>query len=84
MKRFGMIKVTPHLIDDSNWPEIENELKKVFTEQGRSFDEMLGIWKIVGKSDLFEEVTEGCAVPCYDAVFKTVDRKPKFIQFNKQ
>jgi hypothetical protein len=69
----------PTLKNDRNWPEIEAELKTVFTEVERK-ERGNGIIEIHGYSDLFQPPTE-LASHQYSAIFTNEEGKIKFLRF---
>jgi hypothetical protein len=79
--RRGQIAVSNEIYTSEEWKDIEAELIKVFTPE--SVQALpFGVTAIHGTSYLFEEAIEG-ASPKYSCIFTTVDRKPKFLKFEK-
>lgn len=77
--RRGHFCVSVELTLSADWPLIEAELNKVFTLEAKE-TKSNGIIEFHGLSPLFEESVE-CSSPGYQAIFKTVDRKPIFLKF---
>lgn len=76
----GFIQVTKELINDRNWPEIEAELKTVFTEVERK-ERGNGIIEIHGYSEFFHPSIE-LTPHQYSAIFTNEEGKIKFLRFD--
>jgi hypothetical protein len=76
----GYIRATKELMNDRNWPDIEFELKKVFTEVHRE-EKANGVFELHGYSEHFtHKPNEGASIE-YCAIFTTKDNKPEFLRF---
>lgn len=79
--RRGKIKISQEYYTGIEWPEIKDELDKVFKIECVSIIPN-GIVELNGQSDLFDEANE-LESPQYTAWFETIDGKPKFNRFEK-
>lgn len=79
--RLGIIKVTPHLLEDDSWSQIYKKLTLNFREIERKFDAFHGYWMLAGESPLFDDLKEGEQPPVYVAHF--ISAKGDLVVFEK-
>jgi len=79
--RRGRIHISREFIAGEDWPEIEQELFKVFNLEAKE-PLPYGVIAYHGISPMFDECLE-LESPQYEAFFKTEEGKPVFVEFKK-
>lgn len=74
--KLGKIKVTPNLMEDISWGEIEKSFAPYFKELDRKFDPFEGYWILAGESPMFDELKEGENPPFYEVTFFNTPKNP--------